>query len=73
VLASARFITSIPADIRGRALAFVGTGILLGNGVGALVAGAVASSFDPRVAFGVIGAIGVVLVVCAEVDGLRPS
>jgi MFS family permease len=73
VLASARFITSVPAEIRGRALAFVGTGILLGNGVGALVAGAVASSFDPRVAFGVIGAIGVVLVVCAEVDGLRPS
>jgi MFS family permease len=73
VLASAMFIAAVPADVRGRALAFVGTGILLGNGVGVLIAGAVATAIDPRTAFGIIGLIGVAMVGCAEVDGLRPS
>ena len=73
VLASAMFIASLSPDVRGRALAFVGTGILLGNGAGVLIAGAVATAIDPRVAFGVIGLIGVAMVLCVELDGLRPS
>jgi MFS family permease len=73
VLASARFIASLSSDVRGRALAFVGTGILLGNGAGVLIAGAVASAVDPRVAFGVIGLTGLAFVALVELDGLRPS
>jgi predicted MFS family arabinose efflux permease len=53
---------TFPAAVRGRALGIVGSGEIVGNGIGFLVAGAVAALFSWRGVFWTLGAAGFGLV-----------
>ena len=71
VLASTAFVRRVAADVRGRALGLVGTGLLVGQGVGVLVAGGLASAIDTREAVGWLGVAGTLAVVATLVDATR--
>jgi MFS family permease len=69
VLASAAFVNRVAPEVRGRALGLVGTGLLVGQGVGVLLAGAIATVVDARVALGWLGIAGTLAVLVALWDG----
>ena len=51
-----RFLEVVPEPLRGQAFGLVGTLVMFGQGVGPVVAGAVASLWSPSLAMGVTGA-----------------
>ena len=71
VLASTAFVTRIPAEVRGRALGLVGTGLLVGQGAGVLAAGWLGAALDPRSAVGWLGLAGTVAVLLVLLDSRR--
>ncbi len=71
VLASTAFVKRVAPEMRGRALGLVGTGLLVGQGVGVVVAGALASEVGARLAVGWLGTVGVLAVILALWDGTR--
>ncbi len=71
VLASTAFVALVAPQVRGRALGLVGTGMLVGQGLGVLAAGGLATAIDARLAVGWMGALGFAAVVFALVDGVR--
>jgi MFS family permease len=71
VLASTAFVARVAPEVRGRALGLVGTGMLVGQGLGVLAAGWLATAIDPRLAFGWMGVLGFAAVVFALIDGAR--
>jgi MFS family permease len=71
VLASAAFVARVSPSVRGRALGLVGTGMLVGQGLGVLAAGSLATAIDARHAVGWISVVGLGAVVFALVDGRR--
>jgi MFS family permease len=68
VLASYAFVQRIAPDLRGRGLGLVGTGLLVCQGLGVLLAGAIASVLDARLAVGILGVAGTVVVLLALWD-----
>lgn len=71
VLASTAFVGEVAAEVRGRALGLVGTGLLVGQGIGVLVSGGLATAIDARIALGWIGVAGTGAVLTALIDGAR--
>jgi MFS family permease len=68
VLASSAFVQRIAPEVRGRALGLVGSGLLVGQGLGVLLAGAIASVVDARAAVGILGLAGTAAVLMAVWD-----
>jgi MFS family permease len=68
VLASSAFVQRIAPESRGRALGLVGSGLLVGQGVGVLLAGAIATGSDARTAVGILGVAGTGAVLIALWD-----
>jgi MFS family permease len=71
VLASTAFINRVARPLRGRALGLVSTGLLVGQGIGVLLAGAIATALDARIALGWLGVAGTIAVIVALWDGSR--
>jgi MFS family permease len=71
VLASTAFVNRIARPVRGRALGLVSTGLLVGQGIGVLLAGGIATALDARVALGWLGVAGTAAVIAALWDGSR--
>jgi hypothetical protein len=71
VLASTAFVRRVPADLRGRALGLVGTGLLVGQGLGVLVAGWLATAIDARSAVGWLGVAGTAAVLVVLFDNAQ--
>ena len=71
VLASTAFVNRVAPEVRGRALGLVGTGLLVGQGIGVLVGGGLATQMDARVALGWLGVAGTIAVLLALLDGVR--
>ncbi len=69
ILASTAFVTRVDQHVRGRALGLVSTGMLVGQGVGVLAAGWLATAIDPRTAVAWMGLLGLVAVGVALADG----
>jgi MFS family permease len=69
VLASSAFVQRIAPEVRGRALGLVTAGLLVGQGIGVLMAGVIASLVDARVAVGWLGVAGTLAVLAALWDG----
>ena len=68
VLASSAFVQRVAPEVRGRALGLVGSGLLVCQGLGVLLAGAIASVVDARVAVGILGLAGTAAVLVAVWD-----
>ncbi len=73
VLASTAFVALVAPAVRGRALGLVGTGLLVAQGIGVLLAGGLASVIDARVALGWLGILGSVGVVAVLMEGSSRS
>ncbi len=71
VLASTAFMEQVAPEVRGRALGLVGTGLLVAQGAGVVLAGALATVIDARLALGWLGVVGTASVVAILVDGIR--
>ncbi len=71
VLASTAFVSRVAPEVRGRALGLVGTGLFIGQGLGAVIAGALATAVDARVAVGWLGIGGTVAVLATLFDAHR--
>jgi MFS family permease len=71
VLASTAFVAVVAPAVRGRALGLVGTGLLVGQGLGVLLAGGIAAAVDARVAVGWLGVAGTIAVLVTLWDGSR--
>jgi MFS family permease len=71
VLASTAFVERVAPEVRGRALGLVGTGLLVTQGVGVLLAGGLATVVDARVALGWLGVAGAACVAAVLIDGIR--
>ncbi len=71
VLASTAFVRQVAPEVRGRALGLVGTGMLVGQGVGVLAAGWIATATGARVAVGWMGLVGTIAVLLALWDAHR--
>jgi MFS family permease len=71
ILASTTFVGRVAPEVRGRALGFVGTGLLVGQGLGVVAAGALANVVDARVALGILGLLGTAAALVAIWDGIR--
>jgi MFS family permease len=71
VLASTAFVRRVPAQLRGRALGLVGTGLLVGQGLGVLLAGWLATAVDARTAVGWLGIAGTAAVLAVLFDNAR--
>ena len=73
VLASTAFVEAVAPEVRGRALGLVGTGLLVAQGCGVLLAGGLATGIDARLALGWLGVAGVVSVAAVLLDGRRSA
>jgi MFS family permease len=58
ILLSAAFVQRVAPEVRGRALGLVSSGLFVGQGLGVLLAGSIASAVDARVAVGLLGVAG---------------
>ncbi len=73
VLASTAFVALVAPEVRGRALGLVGTGLLVAQGIGVLLAGSLATVIDARVALGWLGILGSVGVIAVLIEGAGRS
>lgn len=70
VVASTSFVQTVAADVRGRALGLVGTGLAAGQGIALAGAGAISDLLGPATAVGLIGLLGAT-VVLSQLAGLQ--
>lgn len=61
--ANAAFVAAVPAALRGRAFGVVQSGMFVGQGVGILLAGALAQYADPRTVVAAGGGLGLAVVI----------
>lgn len=61
VAANAAFVHGVPNERRGQAIALATTGIVLGQGLGVMVAGFLAASMAPAVVVGIAGGLAIAL------------
>jgi MFS family permease len=73
ILASTAFVTQVKPEVRGRAIGLVSTGMLVGQGLGVLAAGSLATAIDPRITVAWMSLLGLVAVVFAIWDGARTT
>jgi predicted MFS family arabinose efflux permease len=70
VIANAAFVVAVPDHARAQAYGLVGAGLAVGQGLGIVLAGAIAEVIDPTYVVALAGAVGtlaaVVLVASAE-------
>ena len=71
VLAMTLFVSRVVPSVRGRVLGFVGSGLFVTQGMGVLLAGAVAAVVDARVAVGLLGVTGTLIVLATVWDSWR--
>lgn len=72
IVASTSFVQTVSADVRGRALGLVGTGLAAGQGIALAGAGAISDLVGPANAVGLIGLLGAT-VVLSQIPALRKA
>ncbi len=72
IVASTSFVQTVAADVRGRALGLVGTGLAAGQGIALAGAGAISDLVGPAKAVGLIGLLGAT-VVLSQIPALRKA
>jgi len=72
IVASTSFVQTVSADVRGRALGLVGTGLAAGQGIALAGAGAISDLVGPAKAVGLIGLLGAT-VVLSQIPALRKA
>ncbi len=70
IVASTSFVQTVAADVRGRALGLVGTGLAAGQGIALAGAGAISDLVGPASAVGLIGLLDATIVL-SQIAGLR--
>jgi MFS family permease len=72
IAANAAFVTAVPSELRGQAFGIAQSGILVGQGLAIIIAGACAQVMPPSAVVALAGGIGIILALFISLTLLRP-